>query len=1636
MMFHKDFNFPLEIERPEYKALEEFLDEGNPVINPYEAALLHQLQEESEMPTEIEQYYPKAKTQNTHRMDEWSVLGTQMHYVQHPHSGNGGLTLNQCEEKIANQIISKIESPKEMSLQGDSNVVKEVFHDKFEDVVHHLHFTEKFIDSRDISTTYLGVENLTLKDFHVAECTFPIYSNSHTWGQLVGGSPLDILLDTGASKCYMSKTFFDRNESLHKLPRYKTNIQGLRVGSGELVPAYFLVPVVFKVVRHKFEILALVSDIKGSTDLVFGVKNMFEVEGELSCRNSEFRFLNRAVPIFCSENFSLRPGCKRYVKVTTPFTQPLNGYAIVKIFYTSQCYTMQLKLVNNTAVIDMVNNSRTTMFFTKQKAIGIVDIRSLGYYNIQQCVLEYNLGAHYEFANFNKLASVYEDMRLAKYQMKQKEEAKKLQKKTLKRKVEEPEKIAVETEDPYPWLPADDKRRKMSDDEIIEKFVDLTESDMTEEEKFEFIEILKDYRDAFSLRDEIGECPNIRIDIDVIDDSPFFVRPFPISEEDKPIMDWQMKRMVSLGIIKQGATSHTSPVFLIARKQTQDKRPLVDFRLLNTRVKRQNTATPLLRDIYQMLGASESNILSCVDLKDAFHSLRLTEKAKDFCGILPYFGSPHYKYEVMPMGLSISPCKWIEYIGYVMENMSHKHNYIAIMDDLLVHSKKENHLDRIIDLLRALIKHGLKLSPKKCQFFRTELVYMGNVFKVQKGKFVISPIKTRVEAILKTPTPISAKECKSFCGVVNYLSLFCPNLQKLLAPIYDLTRKGKPFLWTENHQQTFDQIKNLLAKPPVLNLPDGTGRYTLYSDTSKTHAGSALWQMQQCQNKLIGYASKSLPKACVNYGITELEMTGLMVNMENWKFYLGRKDFDAAVDHRAIPYIMKSKELPTTDRIIRILQRLGRFNFHLYYVKGKDMILCDFLSRVNVDDSDPHNLIPIAFHQMELEPVQFNPNEILEYFYRWEELGYYIYAENIQPEQQYFIMTRKAAQEAGAKIPEVHGAEKPLDPDLKPEKDKGLQKHVLAQPTKIVPTGPVATATGSVPATPYLPRAIPQIKLPVKVAPPTPASPPRILRPTPQIPQTPQQIRSRNLPTVTPVTVPKINTPQTYTPTPKMGMRTTTFPRKILHDSPQTPMLSRVKRENITDIPKFELDSDPLDPVDQKPVQHIPMPAQNIHPSFQAPQQQIRPAQIQDLKGDPWLDPTAEPPLEESSVDAFFRHPMKEDFIIPPTLSEASKNKTLLAKDLPKQTDIDRLMKVLNRKILAQTRFPEPMKDLEAGYIHSGFFKDIYEYIRYNRLPTNQSKARQIQINSINYFTIGVILYRLIPDKTGQMHPVMCIPPSKMDLILDYYHSSLLGGHQGMNKTLVTLQQRFFCPRMADYVRSYIIGCHVCQLFKHGKRFLRPFHQRKYDLSESTMTNISMDIKHMPNSENGFNYILVMLCEISNFMVTTPLYTATSPEICKALQDNLICVFGTPMKLICDQDPAFMSHLTQTMLQSYGTKLITVSPTNHKSLLAEHGIKSLSNIIMKHLTGLGLDWDIYCKPAMLVYNSYASPNLADISPFELVFGRKANICPEFEFKPQVPITGTHKQALDELQKKLKYFRLHSCKSSEIKDMPC
>ena len=163
------------------------------------------------------------------------------------------------------------------------------------------------------------------------------------------------------------------------------------------------------------------------------------------------------------------------------------------------------------------------------------------------------------------------------------------------------------------------------------------------------------------------------------------------------------------------------------------------------------------------------------------------------------------------------------------------------MNDLLLFMpNKQTHFENLVDLLWALCKNRLKISPKKCQLFRRELQYMGNTIFIKERRVCVKPLRSRLEAIQNLRPPTTQKGCRSFAGVVNFVSIFCPELQKLLKPIYELTKKGRPFVWGEKQQKVFEEIKNRLLKPPVLSMPDRRGRFLLYSDTSKFATGSAL----------------------------------------------------------------------------------------------------------------------------------------------------------------------------------------------------------------------------------------------------------------------------------------------------------------------------------------------------------------------------------------------------------------------------------------------------------------------------------------------------------------------------------------------------------------------------------------------------------------------------------------------------------------------------------------------------------------------------------------------------------------------------------------------------------------------------
>ena len=283
-------------------------------------------------------------------------------------------------------------------------------------------------------------------------------------------------------------------------------------------------------------------------------------------------------------------------------------------------------------------------------------------------------------------------------------------------------------------------------------------------------------------------------------------------------------------------------------------------------------------------------------------------------------------------------------------------------------------MKHLTDLFKALIRNGLKISPRKCKLFKTSLVSMGHQVSIIDGIPHITSVKSRVDAIVKLDPPKSPKNCKQFCGMVNYLSMFLKDLQTKLIPIYHLTKKGVPFHWGELQQKAFEQIKKDLTEAPVLAMPNSEGHMVLVSDTSKIACGSALYQEQKGRYRLIAYFSKKLPLSAQRYSISELEFTGIYANVLAFKHLLKNVHFTLYCDHSALVHIMNGKKEPPTLRLKKLIENLSDFKFDIKFLRGKDMFVSDFLSRhPDSEESCNNPIIPVAFLMKEIELPQHSP---------------------------------------------------------------------------------------------------------------------------------------------------------------------------------------------------------------------------------------------------------------------------------------------------------------------------------------------------------------------------------------------------------------------------------------------------------------------------------------------------------------------------------------------------------------------------------------------------------------------------------------------------------------------------------------
>ena len=254
------------------------------------------------------------------------------------------------------------------------DILKEEYLDVYEGIQSEIVNTTRFDENSDLSTTYLGKADRLKNNKIEAEESFPISEQGCTMGKWLDSTECQIL-DTGASKSFMSKSYYRCCKSLHSFPMFASKTQRIQVGNGQFVSVLAIIPVIVDIQGHRFEIYTLVSEIHKNIDLVLGIENVFKLEGVINSQDCCFNFWNRSLPIVPKECVVLKPKEQILIKVEAPIIDETSGLAIVKILDGSTYSTMLLKLkfMCNAAMLDIINNGPKTIIFKPEEILGILD---------------------------------------------------------------------------------------------------------------------------------------------------------------------------------------------------------------------------------------------------------------------------------------------------------------------------------------------------------------------------------------------------------------------------------------------------------------------------------------------------------------------------------------------------------------------------------------------------------------------------------------------------------------------------------------------------------------------------------------------------------------------------------------------------------------------------------------------------------------------------------------------------------------------------------------------------------------------------------------------------------------------------------------------------------------------------------------------------------------------------------------------------------------------------------------------------------------------------------------------------------------------------------------------------------------
>ncbi|CAH8547811.1 unnamed protein product [Dicrocoelium dendriticum] len=427
-------------------------------------------------------------------------------------------------------------------------------------------------------------------------------------------------------------------------------------------------------------------------------------------------------------------------------------------------------------------------------------------------------------------------------------------------------------------------------------------------------------------RIETGDAPPIR-------QGPRRVPPLYRQELQKVV-----DQMLKDNIIRPSRSPWAAPIVLV-KKKDGTLRICVDYRKLNDVTRKDSFPLPRIDDTLESLHGA--TWFSTLDLASGYWQVEVHPMDIEKTAFVIPTGL--YEFQTMPFGLANAPATFQRLMHIVLRDLQPS-KCLVYLDDVIVHGRTlDEHLTNLETVLQCLSSAGLKLKPSKCDLLKREVKYLGHVI----SDCGIRSDPSKVQDIISWPIPESVEEVRSFLGLASYYRRFVKNYADMAAPLHRLTEKGRPFHWSPQCQESFDELRHALASTPILVFPDVSPQaapFILDTDASDVGIGAVLSQVSgDGMERVIAYASRKLTKPERNYCTTRKEMLALVSFVKHFRHFLLGRHFIVRTDHQALRWLREFRE--PEGQVARWQEQLQAFDFECQHRPGKQHRNADALSR-------------------------------------------------------------------------------------------------------------------------------------------------------------------------------------------------------------------------------------------------------------------------------------------------------------------------------------------------------------------------------------------------------------------------------------------------------------------------------------------------------------------------------------------------------------------------------------------------------------------------------------------------------------------------------------------------------------------